>query len=226
MSRKIDPTKRTSILSAGRNIFLRDGYAAAKMSDIAAEAGVAPGTVYLYFDSKEALASAIGEDFFCRLSDEFTEVIKKLEKPSGIHDLVKWALRIGTEERDLLALIKTQLPHPTVDCEADDGPRVQFLRRLAQALERLQTKEHARKYDSFALANVVMSVLQGLTMACVFSSTDTEQMQAAAVKVLQHALFEDDAIIDCAKSQSDKLKSLAGKAARKPETANLVRHRK
>jgi len=213
MARKVDPAKRTSILSAGRIIFLRDGYAQAKMSDIAAEAGVAPGTLYLYFDSKEELATAIGEDFFYRMSSDFAQVIKKLEKPSGIHELVAWALRIGTEERDLLALVKTQLPHPKTDCE--DGPRAQFLRQLAQALERLQTNEHAREYDSLALASVVMCLLQGLTMACVFSDNDTDQMQIAAIKVLQHALFEDEVFPQALKADKEKRSSSAGKAKKK-----------
>ncbi len=218
MSRKIDPAKRESILSAGRIIFLRDGYASAKMTDIAAEAGVAPGTVYLYFDSKEELATAIGQDFFGRLSNGFTHVIKKLDKPSGIDDLVEWALRIGTEERDLLALIKMQLPHPKTDC--DDGPRSQFLRELAQSLERLQTKEHARQYDPLALASVVMCVLQGLTMTCVFSDTDTKQMKIAAIKVLQHALFEDEALPQELKLKKAKTSSVPGGIKKKLQSSH------
>src|ERR1700743_1617547 len=98
MVRTLSQEKRVTILKAAQTVFLRDGYAAAKMSDIAAEAGVAPGTVYLYFDSKEALAQAIGEDFFSRLSREFTEVIAEVDKPNGIgiRHLVDWTLRIAS----------------------------------------------------------------------------------------------------------------------------------
>jgi len=217
MARKIDPAKRASILSAGRTIFLRDGFASAKMSDIAAEAGVAPGTVYLYFDSKEELGTAIGEDFFCQLSNGFAQVIKKLDKPSGIEDLVEWALRIGTEERDLLALIKVQLPQPKNDC--DEGPRSLFRRQLAQALDRLQTNEHARQYDSIALAGVVMCVLQGLIMTCVFSDTDTEQMKIAAIKMLQHGLFKDTVAQEDRKVGTVEQSSLTSKPKKKLQSS-------
>ena len=61
MVRTLDPRKRTTILKAARTIFLKDGYASTKMSDIASEAGVAPGTLYLYFESKEALFKALVE---------------------------------------------------------------------------------------------------------------------------------------------------------------------
>jgi len=208
MARKVDPAKREAILEAGRKIFLRDGYATAKMSDIAGQAGVAPGTLYLYFDSKEALAAAIGEDFFARLSKGFSKVLEKLDKPNGVANLVDFALKIGTEERDLLALVKLQLPHPERDCQ-DGGPRLQFLRNLAVTLERLQSTEKSRQYDPFALANVIMSIIQGMTMACVFTDYGTEEIKQTAVKVLQHALFEDGAIVH-GSSTKNKTKADAG----------------
>jgi AcrR family transcriptional regulator len=42
--------------------FAKDGYYATKISDIVAEAGVAQGTFYWYFKSKEAIALEIVED--------------------------------------------------------------------------------------------------------------------------------------------------------------------
>ena len=189
MARKIDPAKRTAILAAGRSILLRDGYGAAKMSDIAAEAGVAPGTLYLYFESKEALASAIGEDFFGRLGENFTQLIKKLNKPNGVSDLVEFTLTVGTEERDLLALLKRSMPESSCD---NQSPRMQFRGQLAAVLQDLMKKENVRQYEPFSLADVVMSVLHGLMISCVFSdSLNTAELKASAVKVLQHALFED-----------------------------------
>jgi AcrR family transcriptional regulator len=47
--------KETDILRAARTQFLTRGYAATRLDDIATEAGVAKGTLYLYFRSKEDL---------------------------------------------------------------------------------------------------------------------------------------------------------------------------
>jgi AcrR family transcriptional regulator len=196
MARKIDPLKRESILRAGRTVFLRDGYAAAKMSDIAAEAGVAPGTLYLYFDSKEVLAGAIGEDFFSRLSREFTEVIAEVDKPNGIRHLVDWTLRIASEERDLLKLLKQQ-QHQPGQCHEEDqnGPKVVFHRQMSAGLKRLMERQGVRQYDADALAAVVMSILSGLMMSSIYTEqSHTEKMKVAAVKLLEHALFEDGAV--------------------------------
>lgn len=48
-------TKRLALIDAALSVFSRVGYAAAKMEDVAKEADVSKGTVYLYFDSKEQL---------------------------------------------------------------------------------------------------------------------------------------------------------------------------
>ena len=47
--------KRLALVDAALSVFSRVGFAAAKMDDVAEEAGVSKGTVYLYFDSKEQL---------------------------------------------------------------------------------------------------------------------------------------------------------------------------
>ena len=50
-----DPEKRKRLLHAAVQTFGRRGFHEAKIAEIAAEAGVAEGTVYLYFSSKEDL---------------------------------------------------------------------------------------------------------------------------------------------------------------------------
>jgi AcrR family transcriptional regulator len=47
--------KRNTILDAARGVFSRQGYSASAMDDVAEEAGIAKGTLYLYFKSKEDL---------------------------------------------------------------------------------------------------------------------------------------------------------------------------
>jgi AcrR family transcriptional regulator len=47
------------ILDAALTVFSARGFAQAKLDDVAKEAGVSKGTLYLYFDSKEALFAAM-----------------------------------------------------------------------------------------------------------------------------------------------------------------------
>ena len=53
---------RDNLLAAGRTVFEQRGYANTRMSDIATAAGVSHGTVYTWFDDKEALLRALVDD--------------------------------------------------------------------------------------------------------------------------------------------------------------------
>src|SRR5438034_5860077 len=46
------------LLAAALEVFVEKGFAGTKLADVARRAGVTKGTVYLYFDSKEALFKA------------------------------------------------------------------------------------------------------------------------------------------------------------------------
>jgi AcrR family transcriptional regulator len=52
---------RARLLVAGKVVFERDGFLQARISDIAAEAGVSHGSFYHYFDTKEAIFREIAE---------------------------------------------------------------------------------------------------------------------------------------------------------------------
>jgi len=53
--------KRRQIMDGARAVFLASGFDAASMGEIARQAGVSKGTLYVYFDSKERLFEAIIE---------------------------------------------------------------------------------------------------------------------------------------------------------------------
>jgi AcrR family transcriptional regulator len=54
-----DNAKRRQILDGARRVFLSAGFDGASMGEIARAAGVSKGTLYVYFDSKEALFEAL-----------------------------------------------------------------------------------------------------------------------------------------------------------------------
>jgi AcrR family transcriptional regulator len=54
-----DNAKRRQIVDGARSVFLARGFDAASMGDIAKEAGVSKGTLYVYFKNKEELFAAI-----------------------------------------------------------------------------------------------------------------------------------------------------------------------
>ncbi|PST18763.1 TetR/AcrR family transcriptional regulator [Mesorhizobium plurifarium] len=54
-----DPVKREQILDGAKRVFMRSSFDAASMNDITREAGVSKGTLYVYFENKEDLFTAL-----------------------------------------------------------------------------------------------------------------------------------------------------------------------
>lgn len=55
-------SKQSAILEAGFELFAENGFAATRLEDVAVRAGVAKGTLYLYFDNKEELFKRVVEN--------------------------------------------------------------------------------------------------------------------------------------------------------------------
>lgn len=70
-------SRRASILAAARKVFSTCGFDAGTIRQIAAEAGVAEGLIYHYFDSKEALLDAVIRE---------RSVLAWLEQPEALAD--------------------------------------------------------------------------------------------------------------------------------------------
>src|SRR5262245_36226219 len=58
---EVQHARRERILDAAEHCFARTGFHRTTMHDICKEAGVSPGALYVYFDSKEALIAGISE---------------------------------------------------------------------------------------------------------------------------------------------------------------------
>jgi len=75
---------REAILDAAEQVFLKDGFQSAKMVDVAEATGVSVGTLYNYFDSKDAVFLALAERhrirYFAMLDEAFisTDPLERL----------------------------------------------------------------------------------------------------------------------------------------------------
>jgi AcrR family transcriptional regulator len=72
--------RQEQILKAALEVFSRKGYAAATVPEIARAAGVAAGTIYIYYPSKRELFVAVIKNFI--ITTPLLDLIKKLPKDS------------------------------------------------------------------------------------------------------------------------------------------------
>ncbi len=102
--------KRESILRAATRVFARNGYFNSKVADIARQADVADGTVYLYFKSKEEILHSIFDQNMAEAIAAGRLLIEKLRDPG--EKLRRIAMlhleRLGAD-RDLAVVFQIEL---------------------------------------------------------------------------------------------------------------------
>jgi TetR/AcrR family fatty acid metabolism transcriptional regulator len=108
--RPVIADKREAILRAATRVFARNGYFNSKVADIASAAGVADGTVYLYFKSKEEILHSI----FDRSVDEaVSEARKQMEQIDDPREKLRRIAHLHLErlgaDRDLAIVFQVEL---------------------------------------------------------------------------------------------------------------------
>ena len=87
------------LIAAALELFVQRGFSATRLDDVAKQAGVSKGTLYLYFDSKEALFRAVIEESLLPLIDAFEIKVEALgADPERLlrELLVEWWERFGS----------------------------------------------------------------------------------------------------------------------------------
>jgi len=128
--RPVIADKREAILRAAIRVFAHNGYFNSKVADIAREAGVADGTVYLYFKSKEEILHSV---FDRNMEEAIAAGRQQLEQLSDAREKLKELVAKA------LVIPKTRKPtKPT-------GAAVE--RRLDEKRRRGTTKRLRRSVD-------------------------------------------------------------------------------
>ena len=126
-----NPEKRVRILDAALKVFATRGFYNAKVSEVAREAGVADGTIYLYFESKDALLIALFEDrmqrIIARANDELSRsegsVLDKIRQAIALH------LSLVVDDPDLAEFITVELRQSGKFIKEYDNPKfTEYLR--------------------------------------------------------------------------------------------------
>jgi len=111
MPRKRDEEKRKNILESATKVFAEKGFADTKIQDIANESGVAHGTIYLYFKSKDALFMSIFQENLAELISYIgSEIQKETSSEDKFRRMISLQLEIIESNPDLTKLILIEFP--------------------------------------------------------------------------------------------------------------------
>ncbi|MBF8288255.1 MAG: TetR/AcrR family transcriptional regulator [Candidatus Rokubacteria bacterium] len=105
-----DPDKPQQIIEAAVRVFAREGYYNSRVSDIAREAGIAAGTIYLYFKTKDDILVTLFRDKMA----EFVGALRKAiagepDAASKVRRLVSLHFSMLEENPDLAEVVQVEL---------------------------------------------------------------------------------------------------------------------
>jgi len=111
--RRRDPEeRRAEILAAALALFSERGFAATRIEDVAARAGIAKGTVYLHFPDKEALFTSLASGMASPILERMEAMAAHDDMPgrlviTGLYALAQQEI-LGTERRHMLRLLMSE----------------------------------------------------------------------------------------------------------------------
>jgi TetR/AcrR family fatty acid metabolism transcriptional regulator len=175
--------KRERILDAAVRVFAKNGFFLTRVSDIAKAAGIADGTIYLYFKSKDALLISLFEDRVEKLLSYLEDDLPKAASASTkLRRIIELQLGLLEGERDLAEVITVIIRQSSKLLKQYAAPKfTAYLDAIAGVISEGQTTGEFRADVSPHLAaRAIFGALDGITMTWALGKADRGGLVRAA----------------------------------------------
>lgn len=178
--------KRDRILKAAVKVFARNGFHGTRVSDVARAAGVADGTIYLYFDSKDEVLVSLFEDRVEKLIAYVNEELPRLPSaPARLRAIIEMQLGLLEGERDLAEVITVIMRQSTQLLKEYAAPPFGvYLDAIAKIVAEGQAAGDFRADVSPPIvARTVFGALDGLALTWALGKAEQGALARAAGQV-------------------------------------------
>jgi TetR/AcrR family fatty acid metabolism transcriptional regulator len=172
--------RRAVILDAALRTFVKRGYPDTKVAEIASEAGVAEGTLYNYFASKEDLLLALFDEKWGWIINEIRKKISRLNDPNRkLKAIFSLVVRMFKKNRQLAELFMVDIKQSSVFLNNYTINRiVEFLDLIEEVLEEGKKKgTYRRDLDTRVARMVIFGAAQGILLSWVLSESNAMRNQ-------------------------------------------------
>jgi len=168
---RVSGDKRERILAAAELIFARHGFFAARVSEIAREAGVADGTIYLYFKSKDDLLISLFESRMKQVNEALRAAIADRPPVEQLRAFIRAYLQLVSDEPAAAEVLTIELRQSSKFMKEYDNPEfAAFLRMLGGIVADGQARgELDRAIPSHIAARMIFGILDELALAWVLA---------------------------------------------------------
>jgi|SRR5688572_14623415 len=175
--------KRERILSSAMRVFASKGFFQSKVSDIAADAGVADGTIYLYFKSKDDLLISLFEAQMERVNSELRRAIDGAgDAREKLRSFTRAYMNLVAQNRHAAEVITIELRQSAKFMKDYANPRfAEFLKILAGVVDEGQKQGVLRSdVPPHVAARGLFGLLDELALMWVTSRSDKLDIRKVA----------------------------------------------
>lgn len=179
--------KRTLILDAAMKTFVKRGYSDTRVSEIAAEAKVAEGTLYNYFPSKEEILLALFDEKWGGIIDKIKKKISRLNDPNDkLKAIFSMVVTMFKKDRHLAEIFLIDVKQSSIFLNNYTINRVvEFIDLIEAILEEGKKKGIYRKnLDTKVAKMVIFGAAQGILLSWVLNES-----KAVKSRTFQFSLF-------------------------------------
>ena len=178
MAQASAPDKRRAILDAAITVFARQGFHSARVSDVAAEAGVAYGLVYHYFGSKDEVLDTLFLERWGLLVEAIAEIDRRdVPARDKLHAVASFIVDSYRHDPDVMKVIIVEVTRAAnsfgaahLDTISDAYREIQGIVEKAQASGEFRTTVTAQ-FAAMAFYGAIEQVLTGW----IFGLLDEEE---------------------------------------------------
>lgn len=173
--------KRSLILDAALRTFAKRGYSDTKVAEIAAEAGVAEGTLYNYFQSKEELLLALFDEKWNIIINDIRKKIDRIEDPNDkLKAIFTSIVSMFRKNRHLAELFMIDMKQSNIFLNNYTINRiVEFLDIIESVLIEGKNKGlYKKNLDTRVARMIIFGAAQGILLSWVLSESKAEKSRA------------------------------------------------
>ena len=185
--RRRDESKQQRIKDAMVRLILREGIDGASVAKIAREAGVSPATIYVYYDSKEAMLAEAFREYAHQSYRYLTGCIgPEMSAAAMIEAVVRGYYAYSTEHEDVFSFVEQCSRCPSLSaqvCEKDCSCDV------FASIHEYQRRGELRPCSDWTLSALLLSPVRFLAMNRLSMDGEAETHLAEVIALLQQMLL-------------------------------------
>lgn len=191
---------REQILTAAREIVLSDGFAQLSMRKIAEAIEYSAATIYLHFESRDAIALELVREGFAQMLAALASVRSIADPSERLREIGRRYVRFGIDHSQTYRLIFMEDPKFSDSVIADqldspEEPGTMLFDVLHRTVEELIAKKIMRAIDPEMASQLLWASVHGivtLRLACPTSASyfnDTAALTEAMLDAVEHGLL-------------------------------------